>query len=151
MFRDDKQRGLVCAILCAWIPRTPWQLTETGYRPEGVLKPRGVSSSERAMINLAYALWRGEDLVVYTGFDRTRSTDIGQLLVAMAYGTIDQWCTERMGRLRVKVPVPPFYGSLGEAEDVRDRLVEKRARVGVLSDSEVVRLDSALAKIERRS
>lgn len=94
MFRDTTQRGLVCYLLCRWIPGSPWCLEPDGYRPTGP-KPVGKSTGEQAMLRFARALWRGDTLPVWLGWDRTRMNDVATLLVAMNTGKIEHWILER--------------------------------------------------------
>jgi len=96
MFRDDRQRGQVCFILTAWVRDSPWRWTETGYRPAGPM-PKGLSTGETKMLRFAQALWSGDDLLVWQGFDGRRMQDIGQLLVAYDEGpeSLDGWIEMR--------------------------------------------------------
>jgi len=100
MFKNDKQRGEVCYLLCAWIPKSPWKATPDGYRPSQLAHagrlPDGVSTGEAAMIRFSIALWRSEDPVVWLGFDNRRMYDIGELIVAMqSPEMIGAWIAER--------------------------------------------------------
>ncbi len=99
MFRDDRQLGDVCFILCAWIPKSPWMWRGDGlgdgYRRYGLDLPSGISTGEAHMLRFAAALWGGDDLTVWRGYDRRRMTDIVELLAA-----IDEWIAARVGRTR---------------------------------------------------
>lgn len=97
MFRNDKQLGDVCFILCAWIPQSPWAWAGDGYRRERFDLPDGISSGEAAMLRFAAALWGGDDLAVSRGFDGRRMRDVGALISALGGGPmeIDGWIRSR--------------------------------------------------------
>lgn len=99
MFENDRQLGDVCFILCAWIPSSPWKWADDGYRRDFFEVPPGISSGEAAMIRFAAALWGGDDLPVWRGFDNRRMRDIGELLLAMHDSplAIDAWIAKRGG------------------------------------------------------
>lgn len=118
MFRNDEQLGQVCFILCAWIPSSPWRWDGDGYRRTFFEVPSGISSGEAAMIRFAAALWGGDDLPVWRGFDGKRLRDVGELLVAMGEGSdaIDSWIHARCEK------------PLGANRPDWERIVRERAR-----------------------
>lgn len=97
MFRDPQQRGMVCYLLCRWIPGSPWVLTADGYKP-GVVSGSGLSSGQRATILFAQDLWSGRDPSWSWCWDRRRMTDVATLFVALTDGpeAIDRWIAERV-------------------------------------------------------
>jgi hypothetical protein len=102
-FRDDRQRGAVCHALCSWMPANPWELTETGYRPKRTALQcvkLGLSSGELAMVSFAQALWRGDDPVIFLGWDRDRMRQALTALLAMHDGpdAVDAWLRDRATR-----------------------------------------------------
>lgn len=95
-FRDDVQRGEVCFVLTAWVRGEPWKHDGIGYRPGK--EPDGLSTGEAMMVAFARAIWAGDDLIVWTGFDSRRMRDIAELLVAMVSGepgNIEWWIAHR--------------------------------------------------------
>ncbi len=95
-FRDDRQRGQVCWMLCSWFSTNPWELTDDGYRPtryrDGA-RLCGRSTGEEAMVRFARALWSGDDLVIHLGWDQLRMFQALSAILAMNQGpdAVDQW------------------------------------------------------------
>lgn len=107
MFRDDKQRGLCCLILCNRVHlEGVWEVDgdniprPTGYAVKILDGEMAAITSERLMVRVAFDFWNGyghttigECLAV---FDSDNLSAVAQLMRALASGPtdIDAWIRE---------------------------------------------------------
>lgn len=96
-FRDDTQRGRVCAALTSWIRGAPlWTPDAAGIpRPTDLALAidedgEGRSTSEITMVRIALVFWNGRDdargtfaSMLYS-LDRNKLAMLGALLIAVA-------------------------------------------------------------------
>lgn len=116
MFRDDKQRGLACAILTERVAQScnsgePFWTPEPKYN-DGVPRPteaaieiwegkRAVSTSESLMVRVAFEFWGGERKVTIGECLDVLDTDhlrkVGSLMQAIvSAAAIDRWIAAYM-------------------------------------------------------
>jgi hypothetical protein len=98
LFRNDKQRATVCEALCAQVGlRDFWTEEGPSAQAKELLKEEGgtMSSGERIMFLTAWAVWNGHGKVLFADvierLDDTNLEAVGNLLVAFATDSIDEW------------------------------------------------------------